>query len=338
MIIDDVTIKVKAGHGGKGAVAFNTTKLSLGPTGADGGLGGSVYLEGTSDLGSLIQFRYKKEAVAQDGENGKSQFRDGATGEDIILKIPVGTIIHNLTTGEEFEIIHIEQKVKIAEGGKGGRGNFKFRSSRNTSPTQSQGGLPGEEFDFRFELKLIADIGFVGLPNVGKSSLLNELTNANSKVANYHFTTLDPHLGVYYELVLADIPGIIEGASEGKGLGIKFLKHIDRTKVIFHFISAESKDLIKDYEVIRKELGCHNKELLEKDEYILLTKIDLLDKKEIDKKVKELKKKNKKVFPISIIDEESIKELEKVLREIIKEKYFSEEVVEETEEIEKIEE
>jgi GTP-binding protein len=325
MIIDDVTIKVKAGDGGAGAVAFNKNKNSLGPTGGDGGLGGSVYFEGISDLSSLTQFRYKKEMVAEDGQNGKTQYHDGVTGEDIILKIPVGTIIHNLTTGEDIEIISIGQKVKIAEGGKGGRGNFQFRSSRNTTPMQSQNGLPGEEFELRLELKLIADVGFVGLPNVGKSSLLNELTNAKSKVANYHFTTLDPHLGVYYELVLADIPGIIEGASEGKGLGIKFLKHVDRTKVLFHFVSAESEDVIKDYETIKKELESHNKDLVKKDEYILLTKTDLVDEKEIKEKVKELKKKNKKVFPISVIDDESLKEIEKVLREIIKQKYSSEE-------------
>ena len=321
MLIDDIKIKVKAGHGGRGAVAFNKVMMSLGPTGADGGKGGSVYLEGVSDIGALSQFRGKKELKVEDGEDGKSQFRDGEDGKDIILKVPIGTLIHNLSTGEDLEIISIGQRLLIAKGGKGGKGNFKFRSSVNTSPTEFQEGLPGEEYELRLELKLIADVGFVGLPNVGKSSLLNELTNAQSKVANYPFTTLDPSLGVYYELILADIPGIIEGASENKGLGIKFLRHIDRTKTLFHFISAESLNPIKDYKIIRNELGAYNKKLLDKTEYIFLSKSDLLNNDETKKKLNQFKKVNKKVIPISILDDESIKKVEKILRKIIEKKY-----------------
>ncbi|MCX6737119.1 MAG: 50S ribosome-binding GTPase, partial [Candidatus Parcubacteria bacterium] len=196
MLIDDVTIKIKAGDGGRGAVSFNKNIMSLGPTGADGGNGGSIFLQGVSDLGILNQFRYKKELFAQNGENGKNQFNDGFNGENLILKVPVGTLVHNLSTGKEFEIINIDQREIVAKGGRGGKGNLKFRSSINTSPTQFQEGLPGEGWDLRLELKLIADIGFIGLPNVGKSSLLNRLTNAKSKVANYPFTTLDPNLGV----------------------------------------------------------------------------------------------------------------------------------------------
>ena len=321
MLIDDIKIKVKAGHGGRGAVAFNKVMMSLGPTGADGGKGGSVYLEGVSDIGALSQFRGKKELKAEDGEDGKSQFRDGEDGKDIILKVPIGTLIHNLSTGEDLEIISIGQRLLIAKGGKGGKGNFKFRSSVNTSPTEFQEGLPGEEYELRLELKLIADVGFVGLPNVGKSSLLNELTNAQSKVANYPFTTLDPNLGVYYELILADIPGIIEGASENKGLGIKFLRHIDRTKTLFHFISAESLNPIKDYKIIRNELGAYNKKLLDKTEYIFLSKSDLLNNDETKKKLNQFKKVNKKVILISILDDKSIKKVEKILRKIIERKY-----------------
>ncbi|MFA5459857.1 MAG: GTPase ObgE [Candidatus Paceibacterota bacterium] len=321
MLIDDIKIKVKAGHGGRGAVAFNKVMMSLGPTGADGGKGGSVYLEGVSDIGALSQFRGKKELKAEDGENGKSQFHDGEDGKDINLKVPIGTLVHNLSTGEDLEIISIGQRLLIAKGGKGGKGNFKFRSSVNTSPTEFQEGLPGEEYELRLELKLIADVGFVGLPNVGKSSLLNELTNAQSKVANYPFTTLDPSLGVYYELILADIPGIIEGASENKGLGIKFLRHIDRTKTLFHFISAESLNPIKDYKIIRNELGAYNKKLLDKTEYIFLSKSDLLNNDETKKKLNQFKKVNKKVIPISILDDESIKKVEKILRKIIEKKY-----------------
>jgi len=321
MLIDDVTIKIKAGDGGRGAVSFNKNIMSLGPTGADGGNGGSIFLQGVSDLGILNQFRYKKELFAQNGENGKNQFNDGFNGENLILKVPVGTLVHNLSTGKEFEIINIDQREIVAKGGRGGKGNLKFRSSINTSPTQFQEGLPGEGWDLRLELKLIADIGFIGLPNVGKSSLLNRLTNAKSKVANYPFTTLDPNLGVYYELILADIPGLIEGASGGKGLGIKFLRHVERTKVLFHFISLESEDPLKDYQIVRKELELYNEKMLDKPEYVFLTKTDLLDEKGLKEKLSSLKKLKKEIIPISIIDDESIKKVEVLLREIIKQKY-----------------
>lgn len=246
MLIDDVKIKVIAGRGGDGTVAFNKTKMSLGPTGSDGGNGGSVYFEGVSDLSALGQFRYKKELAAQNGERGKRQLNDGSDGDDLILKVPIGTIIHNLSTTENNEIVFIGQRLLVAKGGKGGKGNYKFRSATITSPEEFEEGLPGEECELRLELKLIADVGFIGLPNVGKSSLLNQLTGAKSKVADYSFTTLEPNLGVYYELILADIPGLIEGASIGKGLGVKFLRHIERTKTLFHFISAESIDPVKD--------------------------------------------------------------------------------------------
>jgi GTP-binding protein len=320
MLIDDVTIKVRAGAGGRGAVAFNKTKMSLGPTGASGGRGGSIYIEGISDLGALLQFRYKKEIAARNGEDGKAQLNDGKNGEEIVLKVPVGTVIHNLTTGEDLEIISIGQRLPIVSGGHGGKGNYHFRSSTNTTPTEFQAGLPGQEAELRLELKLIADVGFIGLPNVGKSSLLNEITNAQSKVANYPFTTLEPNLGVFYELILADIPGIIEGASGGRGLGIKFLRHIERTKTLFHFISAESSAPIKDYRIIRKELGKYNKTLLEKPEYIFLSKSDILTKKELDKKIKKLEALNKKVLPISIHDFDSLERVGEILRELIKQK------------------
>lgn len=321
MLIDDVQITIKAGKGGDGAMAFNKIKMALGPTGASGGKGGDVYLEGVSNLSALTQFRYKKVLTAENGMNGKTQFNDGHNGDDLVLKIPIGTVVHNLTTNQELEVITIGQKLLIAKGGIGGKGNFKFRSSTNTSPTQFENGLSGEEYELRLELKLIADVGFIGLPNVGKSSLLNELTNAKSKIANYPFTTLDPNLGTYYELILADIPGLIEGASIGKGLGIKFLRHVERTKTLFHFISAESLDPAKDYQTIKNELAAYNKELLEKPEYIFLSKADLFDKKEITKKLGQLKKIGKKAIPISVIDDESIKLIEKILRDIIKQKY-----------------
>lgn len=316
MLIDDVTIRLKAGDGGDGSVSFNKNMMMLGPTGGSGADGGSVYFEGVSDLGALRQFRHKKEFLAQDGENGRGQFRDGHTGEDLLLKVPVGTVVHNLTTGKDLEIVKVGEKVLIAKGGHGGKGNFLFRSPRDTSPKRFQSGLPGQNFEIRLELKLIADVGFVGFPNAGKSSLLNELTKASAKVANYPFTTLEPNLGVHYDLILADIPGIIEGASLGKGLGIKFLRHIDRTKIIFHFVSAESTSPAKDYKTIRKELGKYNKEMLKKKEYLFLSKSDMLSEKDLKKKLTALKKLNKNVIPISIYDFDSIEKVKKILNKI----------------------
>ena len=320
MLIDDVEIRILAGHGGKGAVAFNRNLKSLGPVGGSGGKGGSVYCEGVSDLSALRQFRFKKEFSAEDGRDGRGQFRDGHDGNDLILKIPVGTVIHNLGTGSEINVEKSNERILLAKGGIGGKGNFQFRSSRNTSPKHAQPGMPGESFPFRLELKFIADIGFVGLPNVGKSSLLNALTNARSKVANYPFTTLEPNLGVYYELILADIPGLIEGSSSGRGLGMKFLRHIERTHILFHFISAESSNLSKDYRVIRKELGAWNSALLEKPERLFLTKSDVVTSKELDKKLSVLKKIDPRAISISVNDAESIKNVEKILNGIKEEK------------------
>jgi len=320
MIIDDVKINITAGHGGKGLVVFNKTKMALGPTGGSGGNGGNIFLKGVSDLGALRQFRFKKDIKAQDGENGRIQLRDGNNAEDSILLVPVGTVSHNLTTKKDIEITKIDQVELVAEGGKGGKGNFLFRSSTNTSPKQFEEGESGESFELRLELKMIADVGFIGLPNVGKSSLLNELTNANSKVANYPFTTLNPNLGVYYDLILADIPGLIEKSSTGKGLGIKFLRHIERTKVLFHFISADSTDPLLDYKTIRNELAKYNKLLLEKFEYIFLSKSDVILPKDSSKIVAKFKKVNKKIIPISIIDSDSIKHVKEILNKLIAEK------------------
>lgn len=320
MLIDDVKIKIWAGDGGDGKVAFQRNKMSLGPTGGTGGAGGSVYFEGVSDLSTLQQFRFKKKIKAEKGGIGRPQFVDGKTPDDIILKIPVGTVIHNLDTGEDKEIVRIGERVLAAKGGRGGRGNFHFRGATNTSPKEFEVGRNGEKFNIRLELKLIADVGFIGLPNVGKSSLLNELTRANAKVANYPFTTLEPNLGVYYDLILADIPGLIEGASAGKGLGIKFLRHIERTKVLFHFVSAESETSYEDYKTIREELGQYNKELLKKEEYLFLSKSDLLDEGGLKEKLKQLKKTKKDVVPISIADDVSLEKVRVILNSIADEK------------------
>ena len=320
MLIDDVEIKINAGNGGKGAVAFNKNLGSLGPVGGSGGKGGSVYGEGVSDLTALRQFRFQKEFFAENGKDGRDQFRDGRDGADLILKLPVGTAAHNLATGAEINFEKTGEKILLAKGGEGGKGNFHFRSSTNTSPKQFESGMTGEQFSFRMELKFIADVGFIGLPNVGKSSMLNKLTNAASKVGNYPFTTLEPHLGAYYELIIADIPGLIEGSSAGKGLGIKFLRHIERTRILFHFISAESPAPLKDYETIRKELDAWNAALLEKAERIFITKSDLVESEELEKKLSLLNKAGLNAMAISINDDKSIKEIEKILNEIKTEK------------------
>ena len=320
MLIDDVHIRVRAGHGGRGASVFNKVMMSLGPAGGRGGNGGSVFLTGVSDIGALGQFRNKKDFFAENGREGRGQFRDGNNGADLILKVPVGTVAHNLTTGTFVEVKHVGESVCIAEGGYGGKGNYLFRSPRNTSPTEFQPGLAGDAFDFRLELKLIADIGFVGLPNIGKSSMLNVLTRASAKVANYPFTTLEPNLGVYYELILADIPGLIEGSSEGKGLGIKFLRHVERTGILFHFVSVESAHPVADYKTIRKELGAYNKALLKKTEYLFLSKSDLATPADVKKKLAALKKINKTAIAISIEDPGSIKKIGKILNAIKKAK------------------
>lgn len=316
MFIDDVTIMVFAGNGGKGAVAFNKNLMSLGPTGGSGGKGGSIYAEGISDLSALQQFRYKKALRAENGADGREQFKDGHDGKDLIIRVPVGTVIQNLTNGNNVEIVKIGECALLAKGGNGGKGNFHFRSSRNTTPKQFQYGLSGEEFKLRLELKLIADIGLVGLPNAGKSSLINELTNAKSRVANYPFTTLEPNLGVYYELIIADIPGLIENSSQGKGLGIKFLRHIERTEIIFHLVSSESNAPAKDYKIIRKELGAYNKALLNKPEYLFLSKSDDVSVAVLKKKLATLKKLNSKVIAISILDDKSLEKVKNILNKI----------------------
>jgi GTPase len=320
MLIDETTIKVSAGHGGKGAVAFNKNLMSRGPAGGSGGKGGSVYAKGVSDLSALGRFRFKKEFSAENGHDGRDQFRDGHDGKDLILPLPIGTVIHNLTTGNDLNIEKTGERIFLAKGGIGGKGNFQFKSASNTSPMQSQGGRPGENFELRLELKFIADIGFVGLPNAGKSSMLNMLTNASAKVANYPFTTLEPNLGVYYELILADIPGLIEGSSVGKGLGTKFLRHIERTRILFHFVSSESEDPARDYKIIRKELGAYHKDLIQKPEYLFLSKSDLAEsaaeKAALKEKLAALKKTNKTAITISVNDQESVKKIEAILNKI----------------------
>ncbi|MDQ1284015.1 MAG: GTPase Obg [Patescibacteria group bacterium] len=311
MLTDEVKIKVAAGRGGDGVVAFDKVKMSLGPTGGRGGKGGSVYFEGVPDIFALRKFLHKKEYYADDGKKGRGNRSDGPNGKDLILPVPTGTVVHNLDTGKDIEITKAGERVLVAKGGIGGQGNFYFRSSTNTSPEEYEEGETGEEHNFILELRLIADAGLIGLPSAGKSSLLNELTSANAKVAAYHFTTLEPNLGAMGDVIIADIPGLIEGASQGRGLGIKFLRHIQRTKILLHCVSGESEDPGKDYKIIRNELKAYNKDLLKRPEIILLTKTDLLGEKEIEKIEKKLKKINPQVLGVSIHDWDSIQRLAK---------------------------
>ncbi len=316
MLIDDVTLEVSAGKGGDGVVRFTRTMMNEGPTGGNGGRGGSVVLLGVPDLGALRTFRSVKRIKAGDGGHGEQNTRTGKDGAERIVRVPVGTVAHDLTNGRDYDVVFSGQKVLVARGGNGGFGNFHFRSSRNTTPERANPGLPGEAISLRLELKLIADIGFIGYPNVGKSSLLNALTDASSKVGNYRFTTLEPNLGVYFDMILADIPGLIEGASEGKGLGHKFLRHIERTRVLFHLVAADSKTPVTDYANIRRELKKYNPELLKKPEWILVSRADEQTPKNVAKIVKQLSKKNPNVFAFSILDDESLARVRSVLSEI----------------------
>lgn len=314
MITDEVKIKIYAGKGGNGVVAFDKIKMSLGPTGGKGGNGGNVYFKGVSDLTALNKYKHKTDYWAEDGKNGKSDKSTGKNGEDMILTVPIGSVIHNLDTKKDFEIMDTTEPVLTAKGGIGGRGNFYFRSPVNTSPQQAESGKPGQEFKLLIELRLIADIGLVGLPNAGKSSLINELTKADVKVGSYEFTTLEPNLGTIEKIIMADIPGIIEGASQGKGLGLKFLKHIQRTKFLFHCISLESQNIVKDYETIRKELGAYSQELLDKKEYVILTKTDLVSKEDIEEKKALIERKNPDILTVSVHDWDSIEKLKDFIK------------------------
>jgi len=285
----------------------------MGPTGGSGGRGGDVYVVGVNNITALNRYRYRKDIRAENGKNGGLNNKDGANGKDIIVTVPTGTTITDKETGQCFDILKIASPTIIARGGQGGHGNFFFRSSVNTTPKIAENGRNGETRNLKLELRLIADVGIIGLPNAGKSSLLNCLTNATSRVANYPFTTLEPNLGDYRGLILADIPGIIEGASQGKGLGIKFLKHIERTRILFHCISSDSLDLEKDYQIIRKEIADFHSALTNKQEYLFLTKSDNLSGKETRERLKVLEKHNPLVIAISILDEESIEKVKNIL-------------------------
>lgn len=321
MLVDDVTITVKAGDGGRGSVHFrrNAQTAKGGPDGGNGGNGGNVYFVGIDDILGLQEFRFKKDLKAEDGIPGKGQKLFGRNGFDLIVKVPLGTLVTNVDTAEQFEVLDTTTKVLVAKGGIGGRGNDEFKSATDQAPHYAEPGTPGEEKRIHLELRLIADIGFIGLPNAGKSTLLKELTNASPKIGNYPFTTLEPNIGMMEGIALADIPGLIEGASEGKGLGMQFLRHVEKTKLLVHCIDSTNEDIKKVYQTIRKELGEYNSEILEKPEIILLTKIDLLEPKEAEKIIKKTEKElGKEVRTISALDDEALKKLNLYLKDKVK--------------------
>jgi len=285
MFVDYVTISIASGKGGDGAVAFRREKYvpKGGPAGGDGGDGGNVYFIAETNLHTLLDFRYHRKYKAGDGEKGGTSLKDGKNGRDVIIKVPVGTVIRNRETGEILaDLDKAGKKFLALKGGKGGKGNSKFATPTNQTPRYAEPGKPGKSLDLILELKLIADVGLVGFPNAGKSTFISTVSAARPKIADYPFTTLKPNLGIvsykdFQSFTIADIPGIIEGAHEGKGLGLNFLRHIERTKVLFLMLDSSGKNLKEDYKILRKELNAYSKKLSEKKFLVGLSKIDLLD-------------------------------------------------------------
>ena len=319
--LDQVKIFVKAGDGGSGSPSFRREKFIEfgGPDGGDGGKGGSVILKAERNLNTLIDFRYQQHFKTERGGDGSGKNKTGRGGKTLVLKVPVGTQIFeedNKTVIYDFK--KENEEFVVAIGGKGGFGNTRFKSSTNRAPKKFTKGAIGEEYWIWLQLKTIADIGIIGLPNAGKSSLLASLTSANPKIANYKFTTLNPNLGVAMyddkEITLADIPGLIEGAHAGTGLGIKFLKHIERCKTLLHLIDIAEKDLIKSYKQVREELKKYSKDLLDKEELVVFNKIDLIEKDQIKKKLSIFKQEiNKNAMAMSTLDKKTVSDIKSKL-------------------------
>ena len=319
--LDQVKIYIKAGDGGDGSPSFRREKFIEygGPDGGDGGKGGSVILKAEQNLNTLIDFRYQQHHKAKRGENGAGQNRTGKSGEDLILKVPLGTqVFEEDNKTLIYDFTKISEEFVAAAGGKGGLGNTRFKSSTNRAPRKFTKGTQGEEFTIWLQLKTIADIGIIGLPNAGKSSLLASVTNANPKIANYQFTTLNPNLGVASyddkEITIADIPGLVEGAHKGTGLGIQFLKHIERCKSLLHLIDITSEDLKKSYQQVKNELKKYSNKLTKKKELIVLNKIDLIDEKEVNYIIKDFKKNTKsEVIALSTFNKSSVSKIKSKL-------------------------
>ncbi len=319
--LDQAKIYIKAGNGGSGSSSFRREKYVEfgGPDGGDGGNGGSIILESERNLNTLVDFRYRQHFKAENGKSGSKKNKTGAGGNNLILKVPIGTQVFeedNKTLIYDFKTEN--EEFVAANGGKGGLGNTRFKSSTNRAPKKFTKGKTGEEYTIWLQLKTIADIGIIGLPNAGKSSLLAAITSATPKIANYKFTTLNPNLGVAVydnkEITLADIPGLIEGAHTGIGLGIKFLKHIERCKTLIHLIDITEGNIENLYKQVRNELGKYSKNLLKKDELIVFNKIDLIDKNELNKIKKKFSKKiKKKILTVSTFDKISIAKIKSKL-------------------------
>ncbi len=315
MFVDSVTIIVRAGKGGNGSAHLHRDAISAkgGPDGGNGGNGGSIYIQGSRNLNDLRAFQYKKSVKAEPGVDGMGKNLFGKNAPDLTIFVPIGTAVTDLENGRVFEIIDDRRNLLVVRGGKGGRGNVEFKSPTNRTPTYAEKGEPGEEKKIHLELKIIADVGLVGLPNAGKSSLLSVLTNAKPAIGNYPFTTLEPNLGMMGKITLADIPGLIEGASEGKGLGIRFLKHIEKTQMLIHCIDAADEHPEESYTTVRKEFGKFSDALLSKPEVILLTKIDMADPAGVLKMKKLFEKKGHTVITSSIYDEKTLETVKKTI-------------------------
>ena len=321
--LDQAKIYIKAGSGGSGSASFRREKFVEygGPDGGDGGDGGSIIVQSDRNLNTLIDFRYAQHFKAQHGKPGSKRNKTGANGEDLILKVPLGTQLYEEDNNTLiYDFTKNKEKYLVASGGKGGLGNVRFKSSTNRAPRKKTNGKLGEEFWIWLQLKVIADIGIIGKPNAGKSSLLAALTRAKPKIANYPFTTINPNLGVSYyggkEITLADIPGLVEGAHKGVGLGDKFLRHIERCKILLHLIDLSEDDLLNSYKKIKSELSNYDKSLIKKKEIIFFNKSDLLDDGEINKKLKVFKKKIKNDY--EIVSVYSNKDLQKIKKLLIK--------------------
>ena len=319
--LDQAKIYIKAGNGGSGSASFRREKFVEfgGPDGGDGGNGGSIIFESDRNLNTLIDFRYAQHFKAQHGRNGSKRNKTGANGEDLILKVPIGTQIFEEDNNTLiYDFTKNKEKYLVAFGGKGGLGNVRFKSSTNRAPRKKTVGKHGEEFWIWLQLKVIADIGIIGKPNAGKSSLLAALTRAKPKIANYPFTTINPNLGVAYyngkEVTLADIPGLVEGAHKGIGLGDKFLRHIERCKVLLHLIDLNEENLVKTYKQIVKELSSYDKKLSLKKEIVFFNKADLFKNEDIKKKLVEFRKKIKSKYEIiSVFSSKDIQKIKKLL-------------------------
>jgi GTPase len=311
MFVDQLTIYAKAGNGGDGVIRWSHEKFRpmAGPSGGNGGRGGDIILRAVRDVNLLAKYTGSKDFEAEAGGAGENKSRFGKNGEDLIIDVPVGSTVTDRERSRVYEFMEEGQMEKVFKGGGGGLGNEHFKSATNRSPEEATKGRAGEEGELEIALSLVVDVGLIGMPNAGKSTLLNTFTNAHSKIGAFPFTTTEPHLGDFYGYVIADIPGLIEGAAAGKGLGHTFLRHVTRTKMLLHLVSLETEDALERYKTIRNELGAFSKELTDKEEWIIFTKKDLVNEGYLEDVLRDIDKNENRVFVISIETGEGVKEL-----------------------------